>query len=74
MAHGLDYLQEMPLDRFCNFIWWMLTKDGQESDRAKLKAKLWKPPVGVAVTDPRSPWSPENERAALSQFKAQVAR
>lgn len=66
-------LEELPLNRFCSFVMYMLTRNGSETDNAKLRAKLWRPPPGVAA-DPRSPWSPENEKNALAAFKSQAAR
>lgn len=64
---------ELPLDRFCNFIWWWATRnatDEQEID--KLRAQLWRPPPGVAP-HPDSPWAPEAEAQAFAAFKAQVS-
>lgn len=59
-------LRTLPLDRFCNFVWWWWTKDAPDSTEvAKIRARLWVPPKGIAPTT--GPWSPEAETAA---FKA----
>lgn len=78
VAHNMPDIRMLPLERFCSFIYWMLTRDADESSRAKLNAQLWMPPpefepeaVVDAVADSRSPWNPENEGKALSAFKAQ---
>lgn len=69
VAHGLGYLQELPLDRFFNFVWHMFTRNADAKDLAQLKARLWKPDPGQVVTDPRSPWYSKNEGKSLSDFK-----
>lgn len=66
MGHGLADLRTLPIERFVNFVWWLFTRNSDEKDRAKFKARLWQPPKGEAVTDKRSPWSPENESKAFS--------
>lgn len=48
----------------------MSTRHGSSSDVDKFRAKLWRPPAGVAVTDSRSPWAPENEQRGFSSLKA----
>ncbi|UDL16227.1 hypothetical protein SEA_KOZIE_31 [Microbacterium phage Kozie] len=70
VAHGVGDLRELPLERFVNFIWWLWTRNGDEKDRAKFRARLWQPPKGQAVTDRRSPWSPENEAKAFASVQA----
>lgn len=72
MAHNLGPLGELPLDRFCHFVWYMLTRNGSATDIAKIRARLWRQPEGLAVTDARSPWSAENEGRALSAMKASL--
>jgi hypothetical protein len=52
-----------------NFVWYMLTRNGDANDVAKLRAKLWMPPKGV-VPPPKSPWSAENELAGFQAFRA----
>lgn len=69
VAHGMGFLQDLPLNRFVNFVWYILTKDASEQDRERLRARLWQPPKGLVVNDPRSPWSAGNESGALSAFK-----
>jgi len=69
VAHGLGYLQELPVDRFADFVWFMLNRNREKRDVAVLRAKLWQPAVGEVVSDPRSPWSRENEAGSLAAFK-----
>ncbi len=51
-------------------MWWLWTHRGEEKDVAKFRAKLWQPPKGQAVTDKRSPWSPEQETSAFGALKS----
>lgn len=69
VAHGIGYLQELPLDRFANFVWYMLTKEREPRDVEKIRAQLWQPKVGEVVTDPRSPWYSGSESNSLSALK-----
>lgn len=73
VAHGMGYLQDLPLDRFTNFVWWRLTENRDDKDIEALKAKLWQPALGQVVDDPRSPWSQANERKSLQAFKRGVS-
>jgi len=68
-AHGLSPLQDFPIDRFCNFVWYMFTKEAEQREVDKLRAKLWQPLPGTVVTDPRSPWFSKNESNAFSALK-----
>jgi hypothetical protein len=68
-AHGMPDLRKLPLDRFLNFVWFMATRNSSATDVEKLRARLWRPPKGEAVTDSRSPWSPEKERGAFQSLK-----
>lgn len=68
-AHGMPPLHKMPLDRFSNFVWHMATRHLDEPGVEKLRARLWQPPRGQAVTDSRSPWAPENETKGLTALK-----
>jgi hypothetical protein len=70
VGHGLGDLRDLPLDRFVNFIWWLWTRNGDDKDKAKFRARLWQPPKGTAVTDRRSPWSPENESKAFAAVQS----
>lgn len=64
----------MDLDRFCNFVWWWITRNASEAkDVDKVRARLWRPPAGEAVTHSQSPWSSDNETRAFAAFKAQTA-
>lgn len=68
-AHNMPDLRDLELDRFCNFVWHMATRNSDAKEVEKLRARLWRPPKGEAVTDPRSPWAPENERGAFQSLK-----
>ena len=69
-AHGMRSLLDLPLDRFLNFVWYMATRNSDASEIEKLRARLWRPPAGEAVTDTRSPWAPANEMRGFSALKA----
>lgn len=70
VGHGTN-IYDLGLEQFCNFVWWMFTRNMTEQETTKFRARLWQPPKGVAPA-PQSPWSPENERAAFQAFKAQT--
>lgn len=61
----------MPLERVCNYVYYMLTKDADKTALARFNAKLWMPPAGVEI-DSRSPWSAENENKALAGLASQL--
>lgn len=69
---GLPDLRKLRVDRFCNFIWWWLTRNAAEQQEIdKMRATLWRPPAGVAP-DPRSPWAPQAETSSFDALKAGV--
>lgn len=51
-------------------MWWLWTRNGDEKDKAKFKARLWMPPKGQAVEDKRSPWAAENESKAFASLQS----
>lgn len=51
-------------------MWWLWTRNGDEKDKARFRAKVWQPPKGTEVVDKRSPWSPENELKAFASVQA----
>jgi hypothetical protein len=65
-------LRSLPLDRFANFVYWSATRNSSPADIEKFRAKLWRPPRGVAVIDKRSPWAPENEQKGFAGLKASL--
>lgn len=65
-------LRALTIDRFCDYVWWYVTRDAASSDIEKFKARLWRPPVGTIVIDSRSPWSAENETSAIRALKKQL--
>ena len=55
----------MPLDRFCNLVWYWSTKDMREQkDIEALRQRIWQPPKGVEAT--KGPWSREEEMASFA--------
>lgn len=74
VGHNMPRLESLPLSRFCNWIWWMLTRNANEQEREKTRAKIWRPPpTEKGPIDKRSPWSAENEMKAFSALKSQLA-
>lgn len=69
-AHNMPPLENLPLGRFINFVYWYFMKNASEKDVEAFRAKLWQPPKTVKKIDKRSPWAPENETKAFSQLKA----
>ncbi len=77
VAHGMKDPRLMPLDRFCHFVYFILTRNEDPQSRTKIDAQLWQPPIEELIRtgghiDPRSPWSAENETKALTGFKASL--
>lgn len=71
-SRNLPDWNDMGLARATNLIWYFLTRNGDSEGIEKLKAQVWMPPKGVAVTDSRSPWSPEQENAAFESLQASM--
>jgi len=71
VAHGMPSLNDIEIDRLCNFIYWFICQNRNENEVAKLRTRIWRPPAGV-VADARSPWSVENENKALNALKTQI--
>jgi len=73
VAHGMPDLRDLPLDRFCNFVWYMLTRNSEKKDVDQMRAKLWVPPPKSTAPIPKnSPWSAEAETAAFKAVRAQL--
>jgi hypothetical protein len=73
VAHGMEDLRTLELDRFCNFVWFMMTRHAEKKDADQMRAKLWVPPPKATGPIPRnSPWSAEAETAAFKAVKAQL--
>lgn len=72
-AHGMPPLTELTLDRFCNFTWYMMTRNADKKDYDRLKTQLWVPPPKSSAPIPaNSPWSAEAESKAFASVKALV--
>lgn len=71
-AHGMPELTDLGLDRFCNFVWYMMASNKEEQDRKQMRARLWRPPPGETEIPENSPWSAKNENAGLAALKQQA--
>jgi hypothetical protein len=71
-GHGMPELGTLSIERFCNFVMWLCTRNSTQTERDKFRAKVWMPPKGQAVTDDRSPWSAENEAKAFASVRAML--
>ena len=64
----------LPFDRFLNLVYFYAVEDAEESEKDKFDVKLNKPDAKAiargATERPDSPWSKENEEAALSGLVA----
>jgi hypothetical protein len=75
VAHGMPDLRELPLERFCNFVWYMMTRNAEPREVDRLQQQLWVPPKSERnkPIPKASPWSAENETAALKAAIATLA-
>lgn len=56
MQAGFDPL-ELPLDRFLNWAWRMLTRNMDEKKLAQFKMDLYRPIPGITPSEVTGPWS-----------------
>jgi len=75
VGHAMKDIRTLPLERFCNFIWYLVTKNANEQEQTKARAQLWRPPPVPAGTvappiPKQSPWSAESETSAFAALKA----
>lgn len=66
-------LEDLRVDRLCNFVFWKLTHNLDEKDLQKFVGRLWLPPAGEVI-DSRSPWSAESETNSFAAFQTQVGK
>jgi hypothetical protein len=71
-AAGLKDLRTLPLDRFCNLVYWYATRNADHTGIEKFRARLWQPPKALRgqPIPKQSPWSAENEASAFAALKA----
>lgn len=67
VGHNIGELEEMSLGRFCNFIWWWMTRNAEQKERDKLERHLYMPPKGQEATT--GPWSAEAETEAFGSLQ-----
>jgi hypothetical protein len=61
----------LPFDRFLNLVYYFLTENADEQERDKFDIRLNTPPPEERSAVPASsPWSPQNETAALGSLSA----
>ena len=63
-------LRRAPWGRFQNFVWWWLTRNAEQADVQKMKARLWIPPKGE---EPKGVWSPEAETDAFNALQRSLS-
>lgn len=66
VAHSMPELGELPLSRFCSFVWWMVTRNQEKKEVDEFERKLWRPPVGEVG---QGVWSAEAEMSAFAAAK-----
>lgn len=71
VSRGLGRLEDMPLDRFANFVWWWVTHGADEKERDKFRIRLWRPPKGEVG---QGPWSAEAETKAFQGLKQALGK
>ena len=69
VSRNMPPLGELPLGRFCAFVWWFFTKDSEQKEIDKFRSRLWIPPVGEVA---QGPWSADAESKAFSAFSSSV--
>lgn len=73
VSTNMPDLRDLPLDRFCNFVWYWATRNAEtQADVSRFEARLWIPPKGIEAV--AGPWSPESENAALRGLKASLGQ
>lgn len=72
VAHSIPRLQELDIDRLCNFVWWWVTHNADQKERDKFKRRLFMPPKGEEVTT--GPWSAEAETSAFSALRQSLGQ
>lgn len=74
-GHNMGALEELPIDRFCNFMWWWATRNMEdEQDVEKLRGDLWQPPPNYDKPITKGPWSPEEETSAFAALKTALGQ
>lgn len=72
VAHNMPDLEDIPLRRLCNFIWWFVTRNAEkQADVDKFERRLWMPPPGEVGM---GPWAAEAEQAGLLSLKKGLAK
>ena len=74
-AQGVDPI-DLPMDRFCNLVYYWLTRGADPRRRDEIDRTLERPPAGATATldDSGSPWSAESELSAFSTAAAAASR
>lgn len=70
VSRGIDPL-DLPLDRYCSFVYYWVMSNMDEEEAEKFESKLWMPPKGEAAPE-QGPWSPESETAAFGELQSQI--
>lgn len=71
---GIDDLRTLGLDRFCNFLWWVMVRHLEsEQEIETTRAKLWRPPPQTEAPA-GSPWAADTEMAAFASLRAALSR
>lgn len=69
VSRNMPRVRDMPMDRFCNFVWFFFTRNADEKEKEKFEQRLWLPPKGEVG---RGIWSAEAEQDALASLKRQL--
>lgn len=68
---------DLDIDRLCSFVWWFFTKEAEQTEKDKFRARLWRPDTKKAKAKPipkNSPWSAESEMSAFAALKAETGQ
>lgn len=79
-AHNMPELADLPLGRFCSFVWYWATRNASDAREVeRLERQVWMPPfdpsTGAALVAPtEGPWSAEAENASLGALKRSLGK
>lgn len=72
VSRNMPPLQSLPVDRFCNFVWWWMTRNADEAERKRLQARIWQPPLDYVPKT--GPWAAQNESSSFQSLKAALTQ
>lgn len=72
VSRNMPPLESLPLERFGSLVWHWMSRNGEQKDIDRMRARLWQPPKGTEARV--GPWSPEAETSAFKSLQAAVGQ